>query len=262
MDTATAYQSVAVLDETTILAEAGRDAEGSHAKLLLGATEQVLRTAGLALKDLDGFALSIGPGSFTGLRVGLATLLGFRSVLGTPLVAVPTLEAMAWNLRSASDRICPVLKSRRNEVYWAAYEWLPGQRLHRLAAEQVGSLERVAGSIQHPVVVLGDGWQAYGGEIKRLLGTRAGLVTEAPAHAMRPSAVSVALAARERFARMEVAGSGIVPFYVQRAEAEITYEETGGMSPVERRKRRVARRTHAKRGPVPLRPRGPKTEQR
>lgn len=246
VDSATPYQSVAILDDTTVLAQVNRDAEGSHAKFLALTIDGALRTAGLTLSDLDGLAVSIGPGSFTGLRVGLATLLGFRTVLGTPLVTVPTLEAMAWNLRSIQGLVYPILKSRKNEVYWACYEWMPGQVVRRLVPEQVGSPDQVAGSIEDPVVVLGDGWQVYGDEIRALLGARAGLVSEAPPDAMRPSAVSLGLAARERFARKEFAGSGVAPLYVQRAEADIKFEESGGMSPVERRKQRVARRAHPK----------------
>ncbi|HEX2055161.1 MAG TPA: tRNA (adenosine(37)-N6)-threonylcarbamoyltransferase complex dimerization subunit type 1 TsaB [Nitrospiraceae bacterium] len=246
VDTATAYQSVAILDETTVLAQVNRDAQGSHARYLVLSVEEALRAAGLALGDIDGFALSIGPGSFTGLRVGLATMLGFRSVLGKPLVTVPTLEAMAWNVRSVTGRICPILKSRKEEVYWAAYEWSSDHGPHRLIPEQVTSPDHIAASIHEPVVVLGDGWKAYEKAIRTLLGSRAGLVSEAPQEAMHPSAVSVAFAARKRFAEKQFAGAGVAPLYVQRAEADLTYERNGGISPVERRMQRAARRTRPK----------------
>ena len=244
VDTATAYQSVAILHGTAILAEVNRDAEGSHAKSLVLSIDEALGTAGLTLADLDGLALSIGPGSFTGLRVGLATMLGFRTIVGKPLVTVPTLEALAWNLHSFVGRICPILKSRKNEVYWACYEWLPDHRLHRLIPEQVASPGEVAASLPYPVVPVGDGWEAYGNVIRTVLGTCAALIREAPQDAIRPSAVSVALAARERFASREFAGDGIAPLYIQRAEADLVYERSGGSSPVERRKQRVARRAH------------------
>ncbi|HJR77350.1 MAG TPA: tRNA (adenosine(37)-N6)-threonylcarbamoyltransferase complex dimerization subunit type 1 TsaB [Nitrospiraceae bacterium] len=246
VDTATAYQSVAILDETTVLAQVDKDAKGSHAKSLVMSIDEALRTAKLALRELDGFALSIGPGSFTGLRVGLATVLGFRTILKKPLVAVPTLEAMAWNVRPRAGRICPMLKSRKDEVYWANYEWSSDHRLHRLIPEQVTSPDQVAASIHVPIVALGDGWETHGQMIRTMLGAGAGLVVDAPRDAMHPSAVSVALAARERFARQEFAGNGIAPLYIQRAEADLTYERSGGMSPVERRKQRVARRAHPK----------------
>ena len=104
IDTATAWQSVALLRDERVLALAEQNAEGSHARSLMRAIDRVMKEAGLTLRDLKGLALSIGPGSFTGLRVGLATMLGFRSVLGTPLALVPTLEAMAWNLRGADRK--------------------------------------------------------------------------------------------------------------------------------------------------------------
>ena len=115
IDTATAWQSVALLSGEKVLALVEQDADGSHARSLLGAIDRVLRETSITLKQLQSLAVSIGPGSFTGLRVGLATMLGFRAVLGLPIAPVPTLEAMAWNLRDAKGLLVPVLKSRHNE---------------------------------------------------------------------------------------------------------------------------------------------------
>lgn len=243
VETATAYQSVAVVSGTQVLAYVARDAEGSHAKWLAPSIDETLQAAGLPLAAIDGLAVSIGPGSFTGLRVGLATLLGFRTVLGKPLVAVPTLEALAWNLRDAGGRVCPILKSRRNEVYWACYEWGPEQTLRTLSPAQVGSPEHAARTIQPPLVALGDGWEAYGNRIRTAVGPDGGLIAEAPRDRMLPSAVSVALAAQERFAQGDTVGRGIAPLYVQRPEAELKFEETGELSAIERRQERVARKS-------------------
>src|SRR5215831_11130885 len=101
VETATSWQSVAVLDDSRVLARYDQDAAGSHAKLLLPTIDRLLHETSLTLKQLDGLAVSIGPGSFTGLRVGLATLLGFRTITGLPMAIVPTLEGLAWNLRAA-----------------------------------------------------------------------------------------------------------------------------------------------------------------
>src|SRR5688572_23542415 len=110
VDTATSCQSVAVLKGESVLAHVEQNAQGSHAKWIVPSIDAALRAAGLEIHEMNGFAVSIGPGSFTGLRVGLATLLGFRTVLGTPLVAVPTLEAMAWSVRTTEGTVCPILK--------------------------------------------------------------------------------------------------------------------------------------------------------
>lgn len=242
IDTATAWQSVALLHDERVLALVEQDAEGSHARSLMGAIDRLLREAGLSLKDLQGLAVSIGPGSFTGLRVGLATMLGFRAVLGTPIAPVPTLEAMAWNLRDVKGLLVPVLKSRHNEVYWAAYEWVPGSGLRTHIAEQVGPPASVARALQdvRACTLFGDGWQAYGKEIREAIEAIGGQVQEVAPERQRPSAVSVGLAARLRLGSGRVDDQDLVPRYVQRTEAEVKFDEQQGLSALERRRQRVA----------------------
>jgi tRNA threonylcarbamoyladenosine biosynthesis protein TsaB len=247
IDTATAWQSVALLRDDQVLALIEQDAEGSHARSLMGAIDRLLRGAGLSLKDLQALAVSIGPGSFTGLRVGLATMLGFRAVLGTPIVTVPTLEAMAWNLRDVKGVLVPVLKSRHNEVYWAAYEWLPGTGLRTHIAEQVGPPASVARALQgaKACTLFGDGWQAYEKDIREAVEAAGGQVREVRTEQQRPSAVSVGLAGRQRLGAGQVAGPELVPCYVQRTEAEVKFDEQQGVSALERRRQRVASKISA-----------------
>ena len=250
IDTATAWQSVALLQDEHVLALLEQDAEGSHARSLMGAIDRLLREAGLSLKDLQALAVSIGPGSFTGLRVGLATMLGFRAVLGTPIVTVPTLEAMAWNLRDVKGVLVPVLKSRHNEVYWAAYEWLPGTGLRTHIAEQVGPPASVARALQgaKACTLFGDGWQAYEKDIREAVEAAGGQVREVRTEQQRPSAVSVGLAGRQRLGAGQVAGPELVPCYVQRTEAEVKFDEQQGVSALERRRQRVASKLAQGRG--------------
>lgn len=244
IETATAWQSVALLRGERVAAVLEQDAAGSHARSLMGAIDRVLHEAGVRLSDLYGLAVSIGPGSFTGLRVGLATMLGFRAVLGTSIIPVPTLEAMAWNLRDVQGLLIPVLKSRHNEVYWAAYEWQSGQGLRTHLAEQVGppsSIARVCHGMKS-VTVFGDGWQAYGQEIGQAVGAAGVTVREVEADRQRPSAVSVGLAARQRRATNQATEETLVPRYVQRTEAEVKFDELQGVSALERRRERVAKK--------------------
>src|SRR4029078_296602 len=141
VETATAWQSVALLDGERVIARHHQDAAGSHAqlalpalerviarhdqdaagphaKLLLPAIDRLFSESGCLPAQLDGLVVSIGPGSFTGLRVGLSTVLGIRTITQLPLVLVPTLEGMAWNLCDVELPLCPVINSRRGEVYW------------------------------------------------------------------------------------------------------------------------------------------------
>ncbi|GAB1721678.1 MAG: tRNA (adenosine(37)-N6)-threonylcarbamoyltransferase complex dimerization subunit type 1 TsaB [Nitrospira sp. CR1.1] len=254
IDTATAWQSVALLQCDKVLALVEQDADGSHARSLMGAIDRVLREGSITLKELQSLAVSIGPGSFTGLRVGLATMLGFRAVLGLPIAPVPTLEAMAWNLRDVKGLLVPVLKSRHNEVYWAAYEWLPESGLRTLIAEQVGPPASVARAVQaaKTCTCFGDGWQAYGKDIREAVESAGGQILEVSPEQQHPSAVSVGLAGRQRLDEGELAEQELVPRYVQRTEAEVKFDEQQGVSALERRRQRVASKlTQGRRRAVP-----------
>jgi tRNA threonylcarbamoyladenosine biosynthesis protein TsaB len=243
IDTATAWQSVALVQGERVLALAEQNADGSHARSLMGAIDRVLRESGLSLREVQNLAVSIGPGSFTGLRVGLATMLGFRAVLGTIILPVPTLEAMAWNLRGRQGLLVPVLKSRHNEVYWATYEWLPDATLHTRIAEQVGPPATVSQALQGvgTATLFGDGWQAYEADIRQAVESVDGKIQEVAPEQQRSSAVGVALAARRRLESGWVPEVNIVPLYVQRTEAEIKFDEQQGISALERRRERLAK---------------------
>jgi len=241
VETATSWQSVAVVEGDRVLGRSDEDAAGSHAKKLLPAIDRLLASCGMALPDLDGLAVSIGPGSFTGLRVGLATMMGFRAVTGLPLATVPTLEAMAWNLRGAPHLLCPVLRARTGEVYWAQYQWLADGSLKQAQEERVGTLEALVQSAHDSMLLFGEGWLLHQKELCGLLGRHSRNVEAAPSEAMRPSAVSVGRAGAERLRRGEVAGQGLSPLYVQRAEAEIVWEQRGG-SPLTKASRQQSRR--------------------
>lgn len=223
VETATHRQSVALLDGPVVLARSDRDAAGHHGRYLVTAIDGVLQAAGCKLSDLQALAVSIGPGSFTGLRVGLATMMGVRMVTGLPLATVPTLVAMAWNLRGSKDVLCPVLKSRTGEVYWAFYQWQE-TGLRTMSDEQVGPLEKLARAVTQSTVVYGEGWQANRDELRSLFSVWRSPIQEGVPEAMAASAVSVGLAGMEKVAHNEIAGYGISPRYIQRAEAEIVMD--------------------------------------
>jgi len=245
VETATSWQSVTIIDEQCIVARRDQEAGGSHSSLLLPTIDDLFNESGLSLNHLDGLVVSIGPGSFTGLRVGLATMLGFRTITGLPLAAVPTLEGLAWNLRGASTPLCPVLTSRRDEVYWAVFRWVTDDLVERMIPEQVGPPAMLGGMLTAPTVMMGNGWEAEEAVIRTGL-SRPVKLTSAPAQAMKPSAVSIGLAGMQRLRRGETVGLGVSPLYIQRSEAEVKYEQSGGMSPIARRHARVAKKLKAR----------------
>lgn len=245
VETATSWQSVAIVDGDRVLARREQDADGAHGRLLLPAIAQLLDQTRLRLTDLNGLACSIGPGSFTGIRVGLATCLGLRAATDLPLALVPTLEAMAWNANRTTLPICPVLTSRRAELYWAVFRRTNGTQMDRLVSERVGAPRALAQSLTEPTLVFGEGWSSMESEIRAALPDCAA-VSAGPVETAKPTAVSVALLGMERLQRDEVAGDQVAPLYVQRTEAELKYEQSGGISPVARREERVAKKVAAR----------------
>ena len=241
IETATTWQSVAILDETGVLAQHGQEAGGAHGALLLPTIDRLLTQSQVKLHELSGLVCSAGPGSFTGIRVGLATGLGLRAATGLPLVLVPTLEAMAWNVDSTIP-ICPLLSSRRGEVYWAIFRRGVDGHVERVLGEQVGTEHAFVQSLHEPTLVFGAGWTTMAPETRDHL-AKAGTVTVGPERLFTPSAVSVARVGMSQLQRGEVAGEVVAPLYVQRAEADIQYERSGGLSPVARRQGRVERKT-------------------
>lgn len=237
VETATTWQSVAILEDDLILATHEQEAGGAHGSMLLPAIDRLFSQTGLQLSDLHGLACSVGPGSFTGIRVAIATCLGLRGATGLPLALVPTLEAMASRLDTATTPVCPVLVSRRQEVYWGIFRWTGEGRLDRIVGEQVGTPEACARSLTEPTVVFGNGWSSMESEIRAALSESVTVLV--PHHNVKPSAIHVARIGMERLRRGDIAGDVVTPLYVQRAEAEIQYERLGGVSPVARRRQRV-----------------------
>ncbi len=220
VETATRYQSVALMDGKILLAEKSQDNCSSHAGSLIPAIQDLLASLPCPFSAIEGLTVSSGPGSFTGLRVGLSTMVGFRTVTGLPLVTVPTLEAMAWSHRSSVYPVCPMLVARTNEVYWAQFQWKDGHVV-RLLEDRVGTIRDMMDSIRQPTVFFGEGWLRHQRVIMEALGD---VPICGVSESMNPSAYHVGLASLDAFQTGQVAGSHLSPHYVQRSEAEVQWD--------------------------------------
>ena len=220
VETATRYQSVALMDEAVLLAEKNQENCASHAGSLVPVIQDLLTSLSCPFSAIEGLAVSSGPGSFTGLRVGLSTMVGFRTVTGLPLVTVPTLEAMAWSHRSSGYPVCPVLIARTDEVYWAQFQWENGHAV-RILEDRVGTIQDMMDSIRQPTVLFGEGWLRH----RRILMDRLGdMAIGGEPESMNPSAYHVGLASLDAFHTGKFAGSRISPHYVQRSDAEVQWD--------------------------------------
>ncbi len=217
IDTSTSRLSVAVIDESQVVGVRSRDSLGSHTRWLVPTIHELLDTLNLKKEDLTGLALSIGPGSFTGLRAGLASMTGFRLALDIPLVTVPTLEAMAWNVRDSSTLLCPMLRARGKEIYWACFRWKMG-KLIRVTEDQVGSIKDVIQTLQEPALGFGEGWTLNQEDFLN----QSKLLHSAPVGSHGAFAENIGLASVERFRRGDIAKVGDTPRYILPSYAEGT----------------------------------------
>lgn len=191
-DTSTSVNTVAlcsaVADGTVALcAETAAECARGHAERLVETVDWVLRQASVGVAEVDLLAVSVGPGSFTGLRIGVATFKGLAFACAKPLCAVPTLDALARAAGIREGVVCPLLDARMGEVYGAVYDYHAGQRETRIPA-QASAIEALLDSVEGPVYCLGDGAARFRDRIAALLPEAA----FAPAWQSCPRAAAVA----------------------------------------------------------------------
>jgi len=219
VDSTTQVAGVAVINEDKLVAESFYNTRKNHSKRLLPMIAALLAEAELKLSDLDGLAVAIGPGSFTGLRIGLATVKGLAHATGIPVTGVPTLDGLAWNAWEVPGIICPVINARRQEVYTALYRLQEGKlcRLTPYQALDPVLLTSLLQSYDMPVYFLGDGVEPYW-EIWRRLGEQARFL---PATITMPRAAQIARLGMEKFLSGEKDDiSQLKPLYILPSPAE------------------------------------------
>jgi tRNA threonylcarbamoyladenosine biosynthesis protein TsaB len=220
IDTATWNCSVALVQGGVVLAERAERTSSNHAGTLPRLVEETLAAARARLERGDAIAVTIGPGSFTGLRIALSFAKGLAFAGGYRMIGVPTLDAMAVVAPPCPGRLCAVLDARKREVYAAVYE-REGDRLVRFGAPRAIAAERLALAIAGPCAFIGDAVEVYGDVFRRVLGARAVLL---PSASHPPNATAVAQLAVARLRRSAV-GDDLValsPTYVRPPEAELS----------------------------------------
>ena len=134
VDTATRGCSVAIVDQSSLLAEVTIVSAQTHSKHLMEMIHTALQGANLRVSDIDGWAVSAGPGSFTGLRIGMSTIKGLAMASGKPVVGVSSLQALAWQTLPCSNLMCAMLDARKGQVYCARYRSVSGALMQDLPA--------------------------------------------------------------------------------------------------------------------------------
>ena len=211
VETSSLAGGVALVDGERLVAEYLLDVGVTHSERLLSAVDRVLAYARWTARDLEGLAVAVGPGSFTGLRIAVSTVKGLALALGVPIAAVPTLDAMAAALPWAALPVCPVLDARKGEVYASRYRW-DGAAMRREWEYLALAPEDLAARLAEPVLLVGDGAALVRSPYARV----------APPPRRLPSPACVAVLGGERLRRGDtVAAAALTPLYLRPSEAEL-----------------------------------------
>ena len=220
LDSSGLVASAEVIEDDTLLAEYTICYKKTHSQTLLPMLDEIRKNIELDMNSIDAIAVSAGPGSFTGLRIGSATAKGLGLALNKPLIAVPTLEAMACNLYDTPGVICPIMDARRRQVYTGIYRF----ENHRLmvvrdqAAKGIDELVEEINTLGEPAVFLGDGVPVFKTQIEEYITVPCSF---APVHLNKQKAGAVAaLAARYyKEGKIQTAAEHI-PDYLRVSQAE------------------------------------------
>lgn len=191
LDSSGLVASVAVTEDDNLLGEYTINYKKTHSQTLLPMLDEVAKMIELDLKTVDVIAVSAGPGSFTGLRIGSATAKGLALALDKKIVSVPTVDALAYNIWNCTDVICPLMDARRQQTYTGLYTFEDG-RMQTLLPQCVVQIEEIINKVNDmgkPVVFLGDGVPVFADFIAQHCKVP---YQYAPAHCNKQRAASVA----------------------------------------------------------------------
>ena len=212
--------SVALVRDGSLISQYSQCSGLTHSRTLLPMAEDLLKNAELTLQDVDLFAVAHGPGSFTGIRIGVSTVKGLAWATDKPCVGVSTLEAMAWHGLAAGGFVCPVMDARRSQVYNALFEIRDGAPV-RLTGDRPISLQELAEEVrglQAPVFLVGDGAELTA----RFFAAQGIPFTPAPENLRWQSAWGVAMAAR---GQTPGNADSLLPVYLRLSQAERERQE-------------------------------------
>lgn len=220
LDSSGIVASVAVVQDDVLVAEYTVNYKKTHSQTLLPMLDEIVRMTEMDLNTIDAIAIAAGPGSFTGLRIGSATAKGLGLALKKPLIAVPTVEGLAYNLYDTEGLICPIMDARRKQVYTGLYQF-EDHKLKVTEDQMAIPMEQMIEKLNHyqkPVTFLGDGVPVFKEMIQENLKVP---YTFAPAHVNKQRAAAVAALGMEyyRQGRIQTAEEHI-PDYLRLSQAE------------------------------------------
>lgn len=222
IDTTAKTATAAIVEDSKLIAITVLNTPNTHSVTLLPMIDGLLKSAGLTLEDIDAFSCSVGPGSFTGVRIGTSAVKGLAYANGKPCVGVSSLEALAMNVTAEDGLICPVMDARRAQLYNALFE-RDGGELKRLTPDSLDGVSDVLNALAEKgrrVYVTGDG-------IERVTEAGSGIEIKRPHEVLcYQNAYNVAVLAGKVYAeateeqRAEFTAEKLAPLYLRASQAE------------------------------------------
>lgn len=224
VDTSSNVATVAVMDEDRLICEYILNHKTTHSQKLMPMIKEVLESCELTVNDIHFFSVALGPGSFTGLRIGVATVKTMAHAMNKPVVGVSTLDALAFGITYFEGIICPILDAKRDQVYTALYNWKNGsmERISEYMALSIDKLIELLKLKNENVIFLGDGTFAFR---DILIGALGDFAHFSPVHSLMQRASLVAELALKRFKEGQRDDCmTLVPFYLRKSQAERALE--------------------------------------
>lgn len=226
IDSSALVASVAVVEEekkdVKVLAEYTINYKKTHSQTLLPMLDEIVKMTELDLESLDAIAVAGGPGSFTGLRIGAATAKGLGLALNKPLIHIPTLEGMAYNMCYSKRLVCPIMDARRNQVYAGIYRF-EDEKIEVLEDQMAVGIDELAEKVKaynEPVVFLGDGVPVFQERLESEL-LKDTDISFAPAHMRYQRGASIGALAMEYFKQGKLENADeFKPDYLRMSQAE------------------------------------------
>lgn len=224
VDTSARVAAVAVMEDDTLLGEYVLNHKMTHSERVLPMVKDVMDSLEIKPEDIDVYAASSGPGSFTGLRIGITTIKAIAYAVQKPVVSVPTLDALAYNVPMTDALVCPIMDARNNQVYTSMYKWENGSQVSIMdyVGIPVSELVNIIEGKNNKVVFVGDGVDVHRKYLKEQLADKCEF---APGNLKLQRASSVAQLALMKAKKGEVESAfDMAPFYLRKSQAEREYE--------------------------------------
>ncbi|HBV87749.1 tRNA (adenosine(37)-N6)-threonylcarbamoyltransferase complex dimerization subunit type 1 TsaB [Desulfosporosinus sp.] len=223
IDTTTKVTAVALAEDEKLVGEGFLHTTKTHSERIIPMLDQLLNAAAWKLQDLDMIGVVRGPGSFTGIRIGIATAQGLAQVLKIPIISVVSLDALAWAGKGRTEDIVPILDARKNEWYTGRYRWIQGvekpECLTSPQAMPTGQWLEFLWGLDRPICFVGDAVGKAKGHIEQVFGDRAVIL---PEYACLPRGAYAVEAVWQRWLQTGK-GELVEPYYIRFSEAEVNW---------------------------------------